>query len=96
MEYKVTQFDTILLYSVGAYLNESGQVVYEWSEEGPVYGPNGELELDPDNQQCGGRKRPVFATCKNNCPGGKLFVIALEICIVLFSVNFPVVTGEAV
>ena len=71
MEYKLTQFDTILLYSVGAYLNGSGQVVYEWSEEGPVYGPNGELELDPDNQQCN-QKRPVFATCKNNCPGGEL------------------------
>ena len=57
--------------------------MYEWSEEGPVYGPNGELELDPDNQQCDGYidyevatyrygRRPVFASCKNNCPGGKL------------------------
>ena len=52
--------------------------MYEWSEEGPVYGPNGQLELDPDNQQClqayGSEEtglRPVFATCKNNCPGGK-------------------------
>ena len=63
----------IISCSVGASLNESGQVVYEWSEEGPVYGPNGELELDPDNLQCpGGSKRPVFATCKNNCPGGEL------------------------
>ena len=72
------QTHKILSCSVGAYLNESGQVVYAWSEEGPVYGPNGQLELDPDNLQCipptsdvyG--ERPVFATCKNNCPGGEL------------------------
>ena len=64
----------IISCSVGASLNESGQVVYEWSEEGPVYGPNGQLELDPDLpwQACAGYLRPVFATCKNNCPGGEL------------------------
>ena len=48
--------------------------MYEWSEEGPVYGSNGELELDPDNQQCNtytDGARPVFANCKNNCPGGE-------------------------
>ena len=38
---------------------------------GPVYGPNGELELDPNNNLCT-FGRPVFATCKNNCPGGEL------------------------
>ena len=76
--------------------------MYEWSAEGHVYGPNGQLELDPDNQRCKPPSsrvfgaRPVFATCKNNCPGGMLFVIAFETFIVLFSVNFPVVTGEAV
>ena len=73
-----SQSDTILSCSVGASLNQSGHVVYEWSEEGPVYGPNGELELNPDNQQCYPPSsqvfgaRPLFATCKNNCPGGKL------------------------
>ena len=47
--------------------------MYEWSEGGPVYGPNGELELDPDNLQCSeSGERRVFATCKNNCPGGEL------------------------
>ena len=73
----------IISCSVSASINESGQVVYEWSKEGPVYGPNGLLQLDPDNQLCrrstpnyilsseiSGR-RPVFATCKNNCPGGE-------------------------
>ena len=68
-------------------MNESGQVVYEWSKEGPVYGPNGLLQLDPDNQLCKRTTtdydlftseingiRPVFATCKNNCPGGELAV----------------------
>ena len=65
-------YKTILSCSVGADLNESGQVVYEWSEEGPVYGPNGQLELDPYNHGCHNGVRPVFATCKNNCPGGEL------------------------
>merc|ERR1712037_960043 len=52
---------------------------YEFNEDGPVYGPNGEWEMDPDNEQCSpiNNGRPVFATCKNNCPG----------------VNFPVVAG---
>ena len=45
--------------------------MYEWSEEGPVNG-TGQLELDPDNKQCEGYERPVFATCKNSCPGGEL------------------------
>ena len=65
--------DTILSCSVGASLSELGQLVYVWEEgKEPVYGPNGELELDPDNQQCpASSKRPLFATCKNNCPGGE-------------------------
>ena len=50
---------------------ESGQAVYQWNEKGPVYGPNGLLELDPYNQQCGNARRPVFAICNNNCPGGE-------------------------
>ena len=50
--------------------------MYEWNDGGRVEGPNGELELDPDNQQCiYSYRRPVFATCKNNCPGGELLVI---------------------
>ena len=50
-------------------LNTDGQIVYDWAAPGPVVGPTGELELDPDNQLCGAG-RPLFATCKNNCPGG--------------------------
>ena len=58
-------------------VDESGRIVYDWNAEGPVYGSNGEFELDPDNTLCvtpflDGR-RPVFSTCKNNCPGGELF-----------------------
>ena len=51
-----------------------------FNEEGPVYGPNGEWELDPDNDLCVARDRgrPVFATCKNNCPGGELSVTIPE------------------
>ena len=56
--------------------------LFEFNEDGPVYGPNGLWELDPDNQLCLNDSmqifasfwaRPVFASCKNNCPGGKLF-----------------------
>ena len=35
---------------------------------------NGQLELDPDNASgiCLGGLYPVFATCKNTCPGGEI------------------------
>ena len=46
--------------------------MYEFNDDGPVYGPNGQWELDPDNDQCRFGTRPVFAICKNNCPGGEL------------------------
>ena len=52
--------------------SEPGPVVYIFNDDGPVYGPNGELELDPGNQNCSRYTLPVFATCKNNCPGGKI------------------------
>ena len=63
--------------SISASLNESGHLVYEWNSAGPVFGDNGQLQLDPDNflccccgfERCGAR--PVFATCNNNCPGGE-------------------------
>ena len=42
-----------------------------------MYGPNGEWELDPDNIECGGWPRPVFATCKNNCPGGEFLLFSV-------------------
>ena len=79
--------------------------MYEFNDDGPVYGPNGMLEVDPDNQQCHpptsdiAGQRAVFATCKNNCPGGELDISwkhYVKTFIVLFSVNFPVVAGEAV
>ena len=66
-----TYSDSILSCSVGYFDHELHQWVNEFNDDGPVYGPNGELELDPDNYQCGSG-RPVFATCKNNCPGGEL------------------------
>ena len=37
----------------------------------PVYGPNNQWELDPDNHNCTEKyKKFAFATCKNTCPGG--------------------------
>ena len=50
--------------------------MFDFNDDGPVYGPNGEWELDPENDQCL-LTRPVFATCKNNCPGGELSVIVI-------------------
>ena len=58
--------DTILSCS-----DYNGQWATVFNDDGPVYGPNGEWELDPDNYDCEVH-RPVFATCKNNCPGGEL------------------------
>ena len=38
----------------------------------PVYGPNNQWELDPDNNKCSAAMRKsVFASCKNTCPGGE-------------------------
>ena len=53
---------------------------YIFNSDGPVYGPNGELELDPENYQCRDQygelaRMPVFGTCKNNCRGGKFLSI---------------------
>ena len=62
----------MLSCSISGRVNETGQLVYEFNDDGPVYGPNGEWELDPDNDLCDQYTRPVFATCKNNCPGGEL------------------------
>ena len=52
--------------------------MYGFNADGPVYGPNGEWELDPGNNLCDAdtHGRPVFATCKNNCPGGELSVLS--------------------
>ena len=61
----------MLSCSISGRVNETGQLVYEFNDDGPVYGPYGEGELDPDNGLCLS-DRPVFATCKNNCPGGEL------------------------
>ena len=72
LKYK-TQSATVLSCSIGGSLSELGLVVYQWNEDGPVFGPNGEWELDPDlpGQVCR-YPRPAFTTCKNNCPGGEL------------------------
>ena len=38
----------------------------------PVFAPNNQWELDPDNNNCiEADKRVPFATCKNTCPGGE-------------------------
>ena len=81
------QSDKIISLSVGAYSDSVlGQDVYLFNDDGPVYGPNGEWELDPDDNRCDSyyHGRPVFATCKNNCPGGEFTVVSSE----LFSNNY--------
>ena len=74
MKIKHNNYDNYISCSIGAVLSDSGQVVYEWNDGGRVEGPHGELELDPNNTDCDDTMygRPVFATCKNNCPGGEL------------------------
>ena len=57
--------------SVKAGLSNDGELSYRYNDDGPVIGPNGELEVDPDNDKCGNLKLPIFSVCKNNCPGGK-------------------------
>ena len=54
----------------------TGIVSYIFNSDGPVFGPNGEYQLDADNDKCIGGSGPVglpvFGTCKNNCRGGKI------------------------
>lgn len=57
--------------SIGGSIKGIGQVEYVWNEDGPVYGSNGQLELDPDNKNCSIFTRPIFSNCKNTCRGGK-------------------------
>ena len=71
---KIRYFDKIVSCSVAYdYDSDLNQFFAVFNDDGPVYGPNGEWELDPDLPfyQCDSVTRPVFATCKNNCPGGE-------------------------
>ena len=66
--------------SIGASNYDTGIVNdYIFNNDGPVFGPNGEYELDPENNLCRvcvdcslGNGLPVFGTCKNNCRGGEI------------------------
>ena len=67
--------------SIGATENFVGDefvgFTFTFNDGGPVFGSNGEYELDPENNQCSfdgnnQAKLPVFGTCKNNCRGGML------------------------
>ena len=69
--------------SIGAVENNVAgvgrTVSFIFSSDGPVIGPNGEYELDPDNNNCrqdfyGPLGLPVFGTCKNSCKGGEIKV----------------------
>ena len=71
--YNKNYSDKIVSCSVAYdYDSDLNQFFAVFNDDGPVYGPNGEWELDPDNNLCGYLTRPVFSTCKNNCPGGEL------------------------
>ena len=72
LSFNDTYSESTLSCSVdGDYDHVLEQTSTEFNDDGPVFGPNGQWELDPDNDQCG-VPRPVFSTCKNNCPGGEL------------------------
>ena len=73
----ICSVDSDYVYNYDYDSDYYSEIVFEFNDEGPVYGPNGLLELDPDNVGgCRGESRPVFATCKNNCPGGELSVLS--------------------
>ena len=64
---------------ISVKVNSFGTLTYFFNSGGPVFGTNGEYELDPENRNCtiyAGYGPilglPVFGTCKNNCRGGKL------------------------
>ena len=77
-----TYSDSILSCSVGDYFDSDVKKWnYLFNADGQVLGPNGQWQLDPDlpcesdlipGFSVSYGTRPVFATCKNNCPGGEL------------------------
>ena len=76
--YTINQYYIISCSIAFDYTAGGPPYLFEFNEDGPVYGPNGLWELDPDNDLClmpfaNFWARPLFATCKNNCPGGELF-----------------------
>ena len=74
--------------SIGYNYKYNG-IRYTFSDEGEVTNEyNGQWELDPDNTWClpvdpspwqEQTWRPVFATCKNTCPGGETFYYHLVV-----------------
>ena len=68
----------IYFFSWFGYQFESGKIVYLFNGDGPVYAPNGEYELDPENTSCR-YGRQLFSSCKNNCPGGELSVMSFTL-----------------
>ena len=77
------------IFKLDPFADGINVVSYIFNSEGPVFGPNSEYELDPENEQClvdtsvyGVDENfqapvglPVFGTCKNNCRGGKLLTL---------------------
>ena len=65
--------------ATGAWDGESNDgLEYTFDANGPVkIGPGKyDLELDPENRKCLDYQRlPMFAVCKNNCPGGNVIVL---------------------
>ena len=91
---------TNCMSATGSWDGESnGGVEYTFNANGEVkIGPGKyDLELDPENRNCEDFQRlPMFAVCKNNCPGGN--VLVLFFLVIFFEkkyilVNFPVVSG---
>ena len=61
----------------GNGVSTTSEYDYIFNTDGPVFGPNGEYQLDPENNQCVNAngetfRLPVFGVCKNNCRGGNI------------------------
>ena len=83
--------------SINYTIEDVDQTYCPTNDDGPVINSyNGELELDPNNDRCGSG-RPVFATCKNTCPGGETLILIDSTHIyILFSQFSSCVRSEAV
>ena len=83
---------TNCMSATGSWDGESnGGVEYTFDANGEVKIGLGkyDLELDPENRKCLDYQRlPMFAVCKNNCPGGNVLVLFFSV--KLHFINKPI------
>ena len=81
--------------SIGINFINIRDIQYRWNEDGPVRTDGEELELDRKNILCKTTlldlRRPVFSTCKNNCPGGKSYHFIFSYIYYLHYINCKII-----